>query len=152
MSQPPTTPRLRDWAAPGIIAIAVCVAAVLVGAAFLRETSAERNAGAATTGPAYTIDGHVRLEPGDFTTGGQGCTSTRADIHPGAQVMVVDGTGATLTYASLGATVLADGRCSLPFTLAIPAGRGEYGIDVASYGQLRYLEAELQDLVELTIG
>ncbi|MFC6017811.1 hypothetical protein ACFP2T_16540 [Plantactinospora solaniradicis] len=100
----------------------------------------------------YQIAGRVQLSDGEHRTSGDSCTSIRQDLQPGGQIVVVDGTGAAVAYADLDPATVVDGRCGLSFALRVPAGGGTYGIDVAGYGQLRYSETELQDLMELTIG
>lgn len=75
-----------------------------------------------------------------------------ADIDSGAQVVISDDAGRTLAITRLGDGVKKDGGCRFPIVpVAVPAGRGFYGVEVTHRGVVKFPEARLSD-AELTIG
>ncbi|MEU7972152.1 hypothetical protein AB0B48_08920 [Micromonospora sp. NPDC049089] len=146
--------RLRVWLTPATVLIALALAAVTVGF-FLRGVDTIQGwfaepTPAASPQPTYTVPGAIRLPAGQYAAQGQACQGTAA--RPDAQIVVTDPSGATIAYAPLDPGRLVDGACELPFTLVVPAGKGEYGIDFPAYGLMPYTEQEIADLLELTIG
>ena len=77
--------------------------------------------------------------------GGGACTGAGgfSDIGEGAQVVVSDDTGHTLTIVHLGAGSGTIITCSFPFTATVPAGKGFYGISVSHRGVVKFSEAEV---------
>ncbi|MFI6238334.1 hypothetical protein ACIBEF_00480 [Micromonospora sp. NPDC050795] len=146
--------RLRLWLTPATVVIALALAAVAVGFS-LRGVDTIQGwfadpTPAASPQPTYTVPGAIRLPSGQYAAQGQGCQGTT--VRPDAQIVVTDPGGATIAYAPLSPGRLVDGTCELPFTLTLPAGKGEYGIDFPQYGLMPYTEHEIADLLELTIG
>ncbi|MEU5668945.1 hypothetical protein ABZ749_00980 [Micromonospora sp. NPDC047753] len=146
--------RLRLWLTPGTVLIALALAAVTVGFSVRGVDTIQgwlaEPAPAASPQPTYTVPGAIRLPAGQHVTQGQTCQGTT--IRPDAQIVVTDPSGATIAYAPLSPGRLVDGACELPFTLTLPAGKGQYGIDFPAYGLMPYTEQEIADLLELTIG
>jgi len=149
-----TVTRLRLWLTPATVVIAVAIAAVTVGFSARGVDTIQgwlvEPTPAASPQPMYSVPGAIRLPAGQYVDQGQGCQGTT--IKPDAQIVVTDPSGATIAYAPLSAGQLTDGTCELPFTLVMPVGKGEYGIDFPQYGLMPYTEQEVADLLDLTIG
>ncbi|MCX5119209.1 hypothetical protein OG992_18650 [Micromonospora sp. NBC_00362] len=146
--------RLRLWLTPATVVVALALVAVTAGLS-LRGVNTIRGWFAEPTPAAspqamYTVPGAIRLPAGQYVDQGQSCQGTA--ITPDAQVVVTDRSGATVAYAPLGAGVLTGGACELPFSLTMPTGKGEYGLDFPVYGLMPYTEQEVADLLTLTIG
>ncbi|MGW4467464.1 hypothetical protein [Micromonospora sp. NPDC004704] len=105
-------------------------------------------------GPSYEIPGRVRLVAGQYATQGAACSGVGeyAPTQPGAQIVVTDLAGTAVTYSTIAAGTAVGSTCELPFLLDIPVGAGTYGVDVPGWAQLVYVEADLRDMLELTIG
>lgn len=75
-----------------------------------------------------------------------------SDIHPGAQVVISNDAGRTLTIVGLGrGRYNASLQCAFPFRARVPAGLGFYGVEVAGRGVVKEPESALGD-VALTLG
>lgn len=139
---------------PSTAVIAVAVAAVL-GVAYAawvqRVAHDEPVVAAGTPGPAYSLPGTIRLQPGEYERRGQTCEPTTMSAD--AQVIVTDGSGAALTYAPISSPGrVVGGVCEVTFMLTVPAGQGSYGIDIPRWGRTTYSEQEMADLLALTFG
>ena len=148
------TLRTRLWLTPATVVIALALAAVTAGLSLrgvdtIRGWFAEPTV-AASPQPMYTVPGAIRLPAGQYVTEGQTCHGTT--ITADAQIVVTDPNSTTIAYAPLGAGVPTGGVCELPFELAMPVGKGTYGIDFPQYGLMPYTEQEIADLLNLTIG
>ncbi|WP_285797789.1 hypothetical protein [Micromonospora sp. NBRC 107095] len=146
--------RHRLWLTPATVVIALALAAVfagmsLRGAGIIRGWFAAPPV-AAGPQPMYTVPGTIRLAAGQYVTDAGGCHGTT--IKPDAQIVITDPSGATLAYVPVGDGVLTGGVCELPFELAMPVGKGSYGIDFPVFGLMPYTEQEIADLIDLTIG
>lgn len=75
-----------------------------------------------------------------------------SDIAEGAEVVVSDDAGATLTITTLQAGVFgANNMCTFPFSAKVVAGKKFYGIAVSHRGTVKLPEAEMAE-PKLTIG
>ncbi|MFE9955830.1 hypothetical protein [Micromonospora sp. NPDC005299] len=154
----------RIWLTPAnaVLALAVMALVVVTSAAITQKVLGKEAApavveppqpsvsvsvpGVDITGETYTLAGKVRLQPGQFTRDEGICQG------PDSPVVVTDKTDALIAYAPLQMGKPTGGDCEVPFTLTVPAGRGNYGVDVPTVGRLDYTEAELARTVELAIG
>lgn len=163
------TPARHLWLNPGVVILALAAAVVLAAGSLQlgREWLHPKLFGAPTTAeatpppepsrspePSYTLSGRVRLHAGEFTAEGQRCAGEgeAEEVDEGSLVGISDATGFGIGYTRLGAGELVNERCEFPFTVTAPIGKGTYGVTVPHWGQFRYSEAELPNLLELTIG
>jgi hypothetical protein len=158
----PVPPRRPRWVVPLLAAVAlVLVAGTAVTTwALTRDTRALPPAAPA----AIAIDGTLELDGvvGPGWKVGVECWGNRGydDIREGAQVTVTDRDGAVLALGRLLAGVVTDDprlegakTCVFGFTvLAVPAGKGIYGVEVAHRGIVRFEEAKLAAAIGLTLG
>lgn len=138
---------------PAVTVIAITGAAVIAANAprtldYVRSWGDDPKP-AASPQPSYTVEGAIRLQHGQYKTAGGACAG---DVESGDQVIVTNASGAALTYAEIRAGRVTDSVCEMPFTLVIPAGGGEYGVDVPTWGLTKYSEKELADTLTLTFG
>lgn len=80
-----------------------------------------------------------------------------ADLTAGAQVVISDDAGKTLTITRLddGEPSSADdpeGRCTFPFSGTVPAGKGFYSITVTHRGAVKFSELDMTAIPTVTIG
>lgn len=110
--------------------------------------------GSSGTGPGgkstIAVNGQMVLQdPSGFTsdgTTGDQCDGSGGynDIDQGAEVVIADDRGTTLTITTLDAgTVQTDGNCQFPFTASVPAGKGYYGITVTHRGTVKFPESDM---------
>jgi len=127
-----------------VLAAAVLIVAGGVGGYFLLRPK-----------PAIAVTGMLELSTSTSQTLAGHCAGSGAyaDITPGAQVTITDGTGATIALGALGTgDVTKNLTCGFPFALSVPAGKGFYGIEVAHRGRLQLTEAKLAQPIQLTLG
>lgn len=99
------------------------------------------------------MDG-VRLTRMNQLKQGLPCSTTDgySDITAGAQVVISDDAGHTLTIVPLGrGRFNASLQCSFPFHARVPAGKRFYGVEVSGRGVVKEPESTLGD-VSLTLG
>jgi hypothetical protein len=121
---------------------------------------------ATTASPAERITPPIQVvgtldltdtSPGGITGGSGGpssCTGTGGynDITGGAEVVISDDAGKTLTIVSLTpGTYESSTRCQFSFFANIPAGLGFYGIAVGHRGLVKFTEADMKH-PGLTLG
>lgn len=118
---------------------------------------------AATTGVllylnrSLTVQGVVRLHDDNIASldGYGGCAGQDgySDVTGGASVAVLDPSGVVLTVGRLGpGHWSATDECMFTFTVDVPAGKGNYGVQIGHRNVLRYGEAELGEVLDLSIG
>jgi hypothetical protein len=136
--QPPRS-RSRLFIALGL------TAAVVVGGATAAIVAGTTGGGASM----LTVNGTLELTDiggdGVVSTGGHGCTGSGgySDITAGAEVVISDDQGRTLTITHLtGGTGLA-GVCEFDFTTSLPKGKHYYGIEVTHRGTVKFSEKEI---------
>ena len=66
-----------------------------------------------------------------------------ADIAKGAEVVLSDDAGKTLTITALGAGKPARNSCLFQFSATVPAGRKSYGVSVSNRPPVRFSEVEV---------
>lgn len=118
-----------------------------------------------------TLAGHPRLNivgaisvPAGHGTVGAVCTRGVgfADVRSGTGVTITDSTGTVIGTSELTLGTVTDEKdaglpgwsthCRLPFEARVPAGREFYGVEVADRGPVRFAEARLGEVAELTLG
>jgi len=137
--EPPTpAPRKRYW--HPAMWIGVAVAAAVTAGLLITMTS---GSGSATV----TVHGTMTLtDSSGGVTGETPCNGSGgySDIADGAQVVISDDTGKTLTIVQLtGGVGFAGVSCVFDFTAKVPAGKSYYGVTVTHRGTVKMSEAEL---------
>lgn len=115
----------------------------------------------AKSNPAkFTVVGTIALsdtsDPPSIQSTGSGCAGTGgySDIAAGTEVVIADGSGATLAIGNvLVTTLISANQCDLAFSVTgVPSGKSFYGVTVSHRGTIQFTEAQLKAGPALTIG
>ena len=101
----------------------------------------------------FVLRGVLTLNHGWLRSGTGSCTGSGgfSDIHVGAQVVVTDAAGAVIAVTELGEGVVLDKECFFGFrAVAVPLGRGFYGVEVTHRGRVQFSESDARE--ELGVG
>jgi hypothetical protein len=149
------------WSAPpqtavpkrSAVALRITAAAALlvvggVGGYLLPHHHADKPAPASPTKPpAVSLFGTLTLTSvGQIESPGDGSCEGRAgysDIGEGAQVVITDDSGKTLTITHLEAGSGDQFSCEFAFRADVPSGRGYYGVQVSHRGVVKEPETDL---------
>jgi hypothetical protein len=131
----------------------IVLAAVLVLAgAGVGWASATGHLGGADT---LTASGTFRVTDGLSRTEGAVCfvSGVFPDIATGTAVIITDASATTVAIGALSAGTGDSNVCVFRFAVPnVPAGKGFYGVEVASRGRVQFTEAEMRSGVRLTLG
>jgi hypothetical protein len=141
----PIAPPRRRWVVPAVVAGAVLIlAAGATGVLLYLDRG-------------LTVQGTVRLHSDYLAVldgyGGCGGQDGYADVTGGAPVAVLDPAGVVLQVGRLSVGHWsAQDECLFTFAVDVPAGKGNYGLEIGHRNVIRYSETELAQVLELTIG
>lgn len=151
----PRRPWYRHPAAWIGVVVAAAVAAGLLITTTSGSTAKQTAARGITVHGSMTVTDPTEIESTDFMNYGTDNQPTDgpcmtygggfSDIAEGAQVVISDDVGRTLTIAHLeaGTFRVLGTQCSFPFTAKIPAGKSYYGVTVSHRGTVKMTEAEV---------
>jgi len=138
----PNRPRWRSR--PVILAAAIVAAAAGIGIYFATQGTAQVH-----------VHGTLKLAPGGFDVGANGCQGSGgySDITAGIAVTVGGGTGQTLGIGALGPGQQDDSsNCVFSFDVAVPAGQSVYTVTISHRGTQTVSQDELANGIALTLG
>jgi hypothetical protein len=161
----PARPPRRRW--PWLAGGALLALAIAAGGIYFAtrgdDTPAKATTAAKPVSSTLAITGTLTLARPGFVwdAAASVCVGQNGydDISGGVQVVITNPAGVTVAVGRLGdgATVsgpgaLAASGCAFPFSVAVPAGLGFYGVEVSHRGRLQYSEADIHRGLALTLG
>lgn len=160
-AQPEANAKSKPYRLVLVTAGVALLVGMAVGYVLPHSTNRPESGGAApsASASANTLSISGTLELVDTTGGGIedlgggacGGTGGYSDITLGAQVVISDDAGQTLTISHLESGAGDVGRCVFEFIADVPAGGGYYGVTVTHRGTVKEPESELPN-VTVTLG
>lgn len=154
--QPPAPPppkRQRRW---DMFIAGVVVGAVLLGGSYLAARAVRGTdtpaaiktavSEVSSASNAISVHGTMELDSSSgVVTSGSSCYGSGgfSDIAAGAQVVISDDSGATLTITHLDSGSGGLGHCIFSFEATIPKGKGFYGVTVTHRGTVKFPESQI---------